>query len=107
VGKYPSQVGLFSAEELAKIQGEMEERLSRKLKVASAREEALSGFLAMRPLEAATRRQVEIFIRVMVINEEAGAVRIGHGSEHAAKLFRLLDAASELLEEFLRLEAQG
>ncbi len=106
MGKYPSQVGLFSAAELAKIQAEMEERLSAKLKVASAREEVLSGFLAMRPMDGATRRQVEIFIRVMTINEEAGQVRIGHGSDHTVKLFRLMEEAEELRDEFLALEAQ-
>ncbi len=106
MGKYPSRVGLFSAAELAKIQADMEERLSRRLGVSSAREEILGGFLAMKPMAAAARRQIEIFIRLMAINEQAGRVRIGHGSDHTVKLFQLMEEAEELRDEFLKLEAQ-
>ena len=103
---YPSKAGLFSAAELAKMQAEMEERLSRKLKVASAREEILSGFLFTKPLGAATRRQVELYVRVMAINEEAGQARLGQTSEQNMKLFRLIDEADDLLQEFRRLDQE-
>ncbi|MFH0810336.1 MAG: hypothetical protein V2A77_07705 [Pseudomonadota bacterium] len=106
MAKYPSQVGLFSAAELAKIQREMEERLSAGLGVASAREELLNGFLTMKPMNAARRRQVEIFVMMMTMNEDAGSIRIGHGSEHTTKLLRLMDEAEDLRQEFLALEPQ-
>lgn len=105
MGQY-SNIGLYSAAEMAKVQQEMEERLSRKLKVASAREELLSGFLAMKPMDAATRRQVELFLRVMTLNEEAGQMQMKGGSEPAGKLLVLMDEAEELLGEFRRLDQE-
>jgi hypothetical protein len=91
---------------MAKIQQQMEERLSARLKVASAREEIVSGFLAMRPMEAATRRQVEIFLRVMTLNEQAGQLKMGHVSDQTPTLLTLLSETEDLHEEFWRLEGQ-
>lgn len=105
MSKY-SNIGLYSAGELARMQQEMEERLSAKLKVASAREEILSGFMAMKPMDAATRRQVGLFIRVMSLNEQAGQLRMGQGSEAAGKLMALIDEAEELLDQFRALDRE-
>jgi hypothetical protein len=105
VSKY-SNIGLYAAAEMAKVQQEMEERLSAKLKVASAREELLSGFLAMKPMDDATRRQVELFLRVMTLSEEAGQIQMKGGSEPAGRLLVLMDEAEELLVEFRRLDQE-
>jgi len=83
----------------------MESTLSAKLKVASAREEILSGFMAMRPMSANVREQVQIFVRLMTINEEVGHIRIGH-QPHTVKLFGLLDEVEKLEKRFAEIEAQ-
>jgi hypothetical protein len=107
VSSFKSNVGIFSATHLAGIQKDMEERLSKRLKVKSVREDILSGFVAMRPMSAATRRQIEIFIRVMGVNEKAGQLKMGDVSDQTPLVWKLVGEAEDLQEEFLKLEAQG
>jgi hypothetical protein len=106
VSEITSGFGRFSVGELVRFQRVMEERLSARLKLASAREEILSGFIFMKPMDAATRRQVEIYIRVMAINEQAGEISFGP-KDQRPEMIAFLSEAEDLYDEFMRLEPQA